>query len=149
MAGSLRCLGLVPWVAVRKSGGSWKVRIKRARRCPKLFEPFVEVDAFGIFPGGAGDEVEVAGEDVGIEVAEPVRSLGHNGLLRGSGRFLLGDFAGFRDPASFEAGPVDFLEIQETDAVHRFGELRAGRLEGPRTIDWRGRVCRLAVGKKL
>jgi hypothetical protein len=33
-----------------------------------LFEPFVEVDAFGIFPGGAGEEVEVTDEDFGVHV---------------------------------------------------------------------------------
>jgi hypothetical protein len=33
-----------------------------------LFEPFVEVDALEIFPGSAGQVVEVAGEHFGIYV---------------------------------------------------------------------------------
>ena len=109
----------------RKSGG-------KTDALQKLFEPFVYVDAFGIFPGGAGDEMDVAGEDFGIQIAEPVGNLGGGGFLGRGGGCLFGDFPGFGDPAVFQAGPVDFLKIEEADAVQSFRELRAGGCEGRR-----------------
>src|SRR6266849_2479713 len=97
-----------------------------------LFEPFVEVDAFGIFPGGSGQEVQMAGEGFGIDLVEPVRDLV-------GWRFLpladilpcqLSGFLDFLDPARLQARPVNFLKIHEVDAVDGCGKLRAGRLEG-------------------
>ena len=51
-----------------------------------LFEPFVEVDAFGIFPGGAGEEVQMTGEDLGIDVEQPFGFAGRR--LRSAGGTL-------------------------------------------------------------
>jgi hypothetical protein len=51
-----------PGLAVPQWGGQPEMAV------PLLFEPFVEVDAFGIFPGGTGEEVEMPGEDLGIHV---------------------------------------------------------------------------------
>ena len=97
-----------------------------------LFEPFVEVDAFGIFPGGAGEEMEMTDEDLGIDVEQPFGFAGRR--LRGvGGSFSRGrggrGFFCFFDPTHFHGLVVDFLEIYEGEAAERGRELRAGRLE--------------------
>src|SRR5882757_7667593 len=65
-------IGCPIWARWRSSD-SWLMGLtalkrRQDRRTPKLFEPFVEVDALGIFPGSAGQVVEVAGEHFGIYV---------------------------------------------------------------------------------
>src|SRR6266849_2874825 len=98
----------------------------------RLLEPFVEVDAFGIFPGGAGEEMEMTDEDLRINVEEPfsfarrrLRSVGGTVFRGGGGR---GFFRLF-DPAGFQGLVVNFLQIDEGEAAERGGELRAGGLE--------------------
>ena len=64
---------------VRKSGG-------KTAALQKLFEPFIKVHAFGIFPRGAGEKVEMAYEDLGIDVEQPF------GFARGRLRLAIGWF---------------------------------------------------------
>ena len=96
-----------------------------------LFEPFVEVDAVGVFPGGTGEEMEMTDENLGIDVEQPFGFAGRR--LRSGGRTFSrgggGVFFGFFDPTHFHGLVVDFLEIYEGEAAERGGELRAGRLE--------------------
>jgi hypothetical protein len=45
----------------------------RTKKMPprRLVEPLFEVEAFGIFPGGGEGGMQVAGEDLGIDLFEP------------------------------------------------------------------------------
>ena len=105
---------------VCKSGG-------KTAALQKLFKPFVKVHAFGIFPGGAGEEVEMADEDLRIDFEQPF------GFARGRLRLAVGGF--FRrvggglfrlfDPTHFQGLVVNFLQIHEGDAAKRGRELRA------------------------
>src|SRR5579864_2091022 len=116
---------------------------------PLLFEPLVDVQALGIFPGGAGDEMKMAGEDARIEVDEPVGSLVGCGFGRSGGRFLLGNFLRLVNPAGFQSGPVDFLEVEEADAVQRLRKLRASGLKSGRQIEVRRSIQDGTLGEKF
>src|SRR5882757_3401137 len=72
-------IGCPAW-ALWRPVDSWLIGLtalkrRQDRRTPKLFEPFVEVKALGIFPGGAGQVMEVAGEDFGVYVQQPIGNL--------------------------------------------------------------------------
>jgi len=51
--------------------------------CQLLLEPLVEVDAFFVFPGGAGHHVEVALKCLGICVGQDVGDFCGGGFLLG------------------------------------------------------------------
>jgi hypothetical protein len=97
-----------------------------------LFEPFVEMDAFGIFPGGAGQVMEVARENFGVDAEEPVGNLARACLRSRAGGTFPGRrrrFFGLIDPARFKGLVIDLLKIHESEAIDGSGELRACGLE--------------------
>src|SRR6266481_1201721 len=93
---------------------------------PLLFEPFVEVDAFGIFPGGAGEKMEMTNEDFGINVEQPF-GFARRRLRSVGGTFSCGGgrgFPGLFSPARFQALLQNYMKINKSEAADRSGKLQ-------------------------
>ena len=72
--------------------------------------------------------MQVAGEDLGIEVQQPA-GMGETRISAAPRAFCRWRCFGLRDEAGFESGPVELTKIEVADAVDGRGKLRARRLK--------------------
>ena len=96
------------------------VRDNSRKRITALLKPLIEMDAFGVFPGGAGHVVQMPGEDLRVCVGQQGRGFCGSSFLVFGGVLRFRNLFSFFDPAGFEGGPVDLLEIEVVQAVDFF-----------------------------
>src|SRR5947207_229123 len=102
-----------------------RIRESRVSRPPHnarayLFDPTIEMHALRVFRGNTGGEVQMARENLRIQVLERFRQGARMRGLIGPGSRRV--FFGFEIPASLGAAPIDFLKIQETQSIDGRGE---------------------------